>query len=137
MARRRPWRPEPSQPKEGKAVFKQFTLAAAILAAAGAAVAGDADFTLVNRTGYDIREVYISPTHRNSWGNDRMGDGMLENGKQKLFRFSDKAACKQDIKLVFDVDGSEVTAEEIDLCEVNKITLKYNKSTKVVSADFE
>jgi hypothetical protein len=103
----------------------------------GLAHAGDADFTMANRTGYDIREVYISASHRNNWGNDRMGDGVLENGKSKLFRFTDKASCKQDVMVVFDDDGSKVTWEEIDLCEINKITLKYNRSTKVVSADVE
>jgi hypothetical protein len=117
---------------------KQIILALSLLAAAvTSAQAGDADFTLVNRTGYDIREVYISAANRNSWGNDRMGDGVLENGKSKLFRFSDRASCKQDIQLVFDVDGSKVTAENMDLCEIDKITLKYNKSTNKVSADIE
>jgi hypothetical protein len=38
---------------------------------------------------------------------------------------------------VFDDDGSEVVWEGFDLCEINKITLKYNRSTKEVSADTE
>ena len=112
---------------------KQILLAIAASALAmGLAHAGDADFTMANRTGYDIREVYISASHRNNWGNDRMGDGVLENGKSK-----DKASCKQDLMVVFDDDGSKVTWEEVDLCEINKITLKYNRSTKTVSADVE
>ncbi len=110
-------------------------LAAALFSSA--AFAGDADFTLVNRTGYDIREVYISPSKRNNWGNDRLGDGVLEKGKSKLFRFADKASCKQDLMVVFDDDGSKVTWEEFDLCDLNKITLKYNRSTREVSADTE
>jgi hypothetical protein len=82
-------------------------------------------------------EVYISPSHKNDWGKDRMGDYTLENGKARLFKFSDKSACMQDIKVVFDDDESEVIWEEIDLCEINKITLKYNRKTRVVSADTE
>lgn len=116
---------------------KQILLAIASAWAVGAAIAGDADFRLANHTGYDIREVYISATHRNAWGDDRMGDGVLENGKSKLFRFSDRAACKQDIMVVFDDDGSKVVWDELDLCEINKITLKYNRSTKQVSAEAE
>lgn len=103
----------------------------------GAAVAGDADFTLLNRTGYTLREVYISPTHKNSWGDDRMGKSYLDNGKSRLFRFSDKSSCKQDLKVVFDDDDSEVIWEEFDLCEINKITLKYNRKSREVSADTE
>jgi hypothetical protein len=112
-----------------------FALAATALAAA--AHAGDADFTLVNRTGYDIREVYISPAKSNNWGRDRMGDGMLENGRSKRFAFSDKAACKQDIQVVFDDDNSKVTWENVDLCELDKITIRYNRSTREVSATGE
>lgn len=103
----------------------------------GAAVAGDADFTLVNRTGYDLREVYVSPSNKNAWGRDRMGDKVLENGRSRLFLFSDKSACTQDLKVVFDDDGSEVIWEDIDLCEISKITLKYNRKSGVVSADTE
>lgn len=117
--------------------MKKILVAIATTLAAAAAFAGDADFTLVNRTGYDIREVYISAANRNSWGNDRLGDGLLENGRSKLFRFSDRAACKQDLQVVFDDDGSKVTWENFDLCEINKITIKYNRSSRTVSADIE
>jgi hypothetical protein len=103
----------------------------------GAAIAGDADFTLVNRTGYDLREVYVSPSNKNAWGKDRMGDKVLENGRSRLFLFSDKSACTQDLKVVFDDDGSEVIWEDIDLCEISKITLKYNRKSGMVSADTE
>ena len=105
--------------------------------AAGTAFAGDADFTLVNRTGYALREVYVSPSHKNAWGKDRMGEYTLEHGKARLFKFSDKSSCKQDLKVVFEDDESEVIWEEFDLCELSKITLKYNRKTREVSADTE
>ena len=109
----------------------------ATLSATGSALAGDADFTLVNRTGYDLREVYVSPSHKEAWGKDRMGEYVLEKGKSRLFKFSDKSSCKQDLKVVFDDDGSAVVWEEFDLCDLNKITLKYNRKTGEVSADTE
>ena len=109
----------------------------ASLAFAGTAFAGDADFTLVNRTGYTIREVYISPTKSGSWGKDRLGDGTLGNTRQRLFKFSDKASCQQDLQVIFDDDGSDVVWEGFDLCTIDKITLKYNRLTKEVSADTE
>lgn len=109
----------------------------AALAFTAPAFAGDADFTLLNRTGFPIREVYIAPSKSSNWGKDRLVDGMLANGRQKLFKFSDKSSCKQDLQVVFDDDASEVVWEGFDLCEINKITLKYNRSTKDVSADSE
>jgi len=114
-----------------------FASVFASLAFTGSAFAGDADFTLVNRTGYVIREVYIAPSKSGTWGKDRLGDGTLANSRQRLFKFSDKASCKQDLQVVFDDDGSEVVWEGFDLCALDKITLKYNRSTKEVSADTE
>ena len=114
-----------------------FVSALTALGSIASAFAGDADFTLVNRTGYAIREVYIAPTKSSKWGNDRLGGGTLGNTRQKLFEFSDKSSCTQDLQVVFDDDASEVVWEEIDLCATTKITLKYNRSTGKVSADTE
>ena len=117
--------------------LRKICLFAATAAALSATVsfAGDADFTMVNKTGYSIREVYISAANRNAWGRDRLGENAtLENHKSRLFKFRDRASCNQDIKVVFDSNDTEVTWEDIDLCEVNKLTLKYNARTKEVSA---
>lgn len=97
-------------------------------------MAGDADFTIVNGTGYTIREVYLSPAKAKSWGKDRLGDGDLANGKSRLIKFSDSANCVQDLQVVFDDSDVEVTWDNLDLCEINKLTLKYNRSSKTVSA---
>jgi len=115
----------------------KWILIAALSSAVGGAWAGDADFTLVNRTGYDLREIYVSASHKEEWGKDRMGDQVLDNGKARLFKFSDKASCKQDLKVVFDDDGSSVVWHDFDLCEVNKITLRYNRKTDETTADVE
>lgn len=104
---------------------------------AGAAFAGDADFTLVNKTGYPIRSVHIAPAKSKTWGNDRLGEGILPANKSRLIKFSDKAQCKQSLNVTFDDDGSEVEWDEFDLCELTKITLKYNRKTGNVSADEE
>lgn len=114
---------------------KCIVLAVAATLGSTAALAGDADFTLVNKTGYNIREVYVSPAHKDNWGRDRLGaNATLDNNKQRLMKFSDKASCMQDLKVVFDDDDSEVTWEDLDLCTINKLTLKYNRKSKEVSA---
>jgi hypothetical protein len=121
-------------------IFRKSLLAVAAMTAllgSAAAIAGDADFTLVNKTGYTIREIYISPTAKSAWGNDRMGNNNLENNKSRLFKFSDKANCDQDLKVVFESGDQEVIWENIDLCQINKISVKYDKASKTVSADSE
>ncbi|WP_306602940.1 hypothetical protein [Azonexus sp.] len=101
------------------------------------AFAADADFTLVNRTGYTIEEVYISPANRSQWGKDRLGSKQLPNAASRKFKFGDTKNCMQDIKVVFTDDESEVEWEDFDLCELDKITLRYNRKTGEVSADSE
>jgi hypothetical protein len=120
--------------------MKALFCATAMLACgfvAAPAFAGDADFTLVNKTGYTIRSVYIAPAKSKTWGNDRLGDGVLDHNKQRLIKFSNKAQCVQSLNVTFDDDGSEVEWDNFDLCELNKITLKYNRKTGDVSADSE
>lgn len=113
------------------------TACATTLMTPATALAGDADFTLVNRTGYAIAEVYLAPANQKNWGRDRLGRSVLDNGRSKLFTFSDSANCMQDIQVVFDDDGSSVVWEDFDLCELHKITLRYNRKTGVVSAESE
>lgn len=96
--------------------------------------AGDADFTLVNKTGYDLREVYISPSKKNDWGNDRLGRNILANGSNRDFEFSNRASCMQDIRVVFDDDESAVVWENVNLCDLHRITITYNRATGAVNA---
>lgn len=110
---------------------------AAMLMTPVAAFAGNADFTLVNRTGYPIGQVYLAPANQKSWGPDRLGRKVLDHGQSKLITFSDKANCLQDIQIVFDDDGSVVEWEDFDLCTLNKIILRYNRKSDIVSADVE
>lgn len=116
--------------------MKKIILGALLSTIVGAAFAGNADFTLVNRTGYAINEVFISPSKQSNWGKDRLGENQFMNGQSRKFKFGDTKNCKQDIQVVF-TDGDEVEWEDINLCEVNKVTLKYNKKTGDVSADLE
>ncbi len=110
---------------------------AAMLMTPAAVFAGNADFTLVNRTGYPIGEVYLAPANQKTWGPDRLGRKVLDHGQSKLITFSDKAHCLQDIQIVFDDDGSIVEWEDFDLCAANKIILRYNRRSNIVSADVE
>lgn len=63
---------------------------------------------------------------------------MLNQNQSRLFKFSDKASCKQDIRVYFDDKAtSELTWEDLNLCEINKLTLKYNKAKNEVSYEQE
>lgn len=117
--------------------LSKWSLAVAMSVVSMSAWAGDADFTLMNRTGFTIREIYVSPAKRSQWGKDRLGEGTLENAKSRHFKFGETAACRQDIKVVFEDESFEPVWENIDLCEIEKITLRYNRQSRAVSAEAE
>jgi hypothetical protein len=100
---------------------------------------GKQDFTLVNRTGYDISEIYISPGKADDWGDDLLDDveDGLEDGKSTPITFTNARTCIWDIKVVYDADDSEAIWHDIDLCKVRKITLRYTKSSGDTTAVLE
>ena len=98
------------------------------------------DFTLVNKTGYDISEVYLSAAHSDSWEDDLLADNddNFDNGESKTVHFKSKAkACLWDLKVVYDEDDSSAVWRDINLCEVAKITLHYNAKSGETKALFD
>lgn len=106
-----------------------------LLAGRTAARAGDQDFTLVNKTGLEITELYVSPSKSDDWEEDVLGQDVLADGAKVdiTFKRNEKAA-KWDIKIK-DSDGDEIVWTGFNLLEISKITLKYEN--KKPTATFE
>jgi hypothetical protein len=103
--------------------------------AAGSSFAGDADVWLVNKTGYPISQIYLSATHQNQWGSDRLQDNAaFETDNWIFLKFGARLACAQDIKVVFEGSDTQVVWENLDVCQIDKLTLKYDQVTKTVTA---
>jgi hypothetical protein len=99
---------------------------------------GKQDFNLVNKTGYDIKSVFVSPSKSSEWEDDVLGKDTLEDGDSWDIKFHRSShACKWDLKVVYDVDSSTAVWNGIDLCQVQKITIRYNKKTDTTSANFD
>ena len=96
------------------------------------------DFVLVNKTGYDIAEVHISPSKVDDWEEDVLGDTILTDDESRLIRFKRAGkTCIWDLKVVYDDDDSSAVWDNIDLCRVHKITIRYNRKTDTTSAVFD
>ena len=110
-------------------------LAASMLAPAAAGAQGKQDFTLHNKTGYVISEVYVSAHSTNDWEEDILGRDVLGNGERVEISFPrGEKACMHDLKVVYD-DGEEAEWEGFDLCSVSTIGLRYNRKTGDTWAD--
>jgi hypothetical protein len=127
------------------ATMKYCLIASAMIFTAFTAAAPSAhaqsrqDFLLVNRTGYDISEIYISPGKADDWQEDILGsDDNLDDGDQKEITFNRVGkACIWDLKVVYEEDDSNAVWHDIDLCKVSKITIRYNKKNDTTSATFD
>lgn len=122
-----------------KRLIKPLLIAALALVAVAsvtvtAAQRRNLDFTLVNRTGVDIMEVYLSPTSDNEWGEDVMGKDILANREKVDITFSSaETECNWDLKVV-DEDDDDIVWTKLNLCTANEITLMYEgkKPTAII-----
>lgn len=113
-------------------------LAVALLSAVSpAALAGDQDFTLVNRTGYTIEQVYVSPIKARDWEEDVLGRDVLDDGESVNIRFSKREdVCRWDLKVIYD-DGEEAEWSDFNLCEVSRITIHYERKSGRTWAEYD
>ena len=115
----------------------RITLAAAVVAGlaavSGTAHASNADFQLVNKTGYQIDSVYVSPASAGDWGSDIMGKAAVPDGTTVDITFPHGgSACKFDIRVEYS-DGDKAEWTGVDLCQYQKISLFWDgKTTRAV-----
>ena len=117
-----------------------FTLFAAVSAAPATAQQAKQDFVLVNKTGYDISEIYLSAAKSDSWEEDLLADDddNFGDGESKAIHFMSRVkSCLWDLKVVYDEDDSSAIWHDINLCEVSKITLRYNSKSRETNAVFD
>jgi hypothetical protein len=115
--------------------FIKLHLAALVLFAtfATGAFANDADFKMVNKTGYQIDSVYVSRASSDSWGKDIMGKDALGDGDAVNITFPHGgSACMFDIKVKYQ-DGDTAEWTNVDLCKYDTISLFWDgKQTRAV-----
>lgn len=98
---------------------------------------GKQDFTLRNKTGYTISEVYVSPAKSSSWEEDVLGRDTLDDDDTVDISFHRSAkSCNWDLKVVYD-DGEEATWEGFNLCEVGSISLYYDRKKDRTWAQYQ
>jgi hypothetical protein len=112
-------------------------LAAAMTFAATAALAGDQDFNLKNKTGYTIKKLYISAVSTNAWEEDVLGRDTLADGEEVDIKFAhDEATCHWDMKVEFE-DESTAEWSNFNLCNISAIDIKYDKASNTTTAEYE
>ena len=97
------------------------------------------DFTLVNKTGYVIDKVFVGPSKSEEWGEDVLGQDVLEDGASVAIKFHPKASASgtYDLKVTYKIDNSSVVWYGYDLTKIEKITIHYDKENDKTTAETE
>lgn len=91
----------------------------------GGETAGKQDFKLINQTGVEIQNLFVSPSDKDDWEEDVLGRDTLPNGESVDITFSPKEkAALWDIK-VTDKEGNALIWENLNLMEISEVTLRY------------
>ena len=99
----------------------------------GSAWAGDQDFSLINNTGVEIAELYISPASTEDWGEDVLTVDTLPDGNTVDIVFSpEEDADFWDIKIV-DGEGASVEWPHLKLTEISTIKLYFEDGEPMAS----
>jgi len=115
-----------------------LAISATLLSIPSARAANDADFTLKNKTGYQIDEVYVSPHSKKSWGKDVMGTDALADGEHVKIVFPHgNGACMFDLMVKYHDDGSTAEWDNINLCETDVVSIFWDAKNQVSRATFE
>ena len=103
-------------------------------AAAGAL---NLDFELVNKTGYAIKEIYISPAAADNWKDNLLTKPMADGESLQMTASPDANAEMWNMKIVWVDEGEDVQWKSLTLAKISKLTLYYNADTDETTADAE
>jgi len=93
------------------------------------------DFTLVNATGVEIDKVFISPHDKNDWEEDILGQDTLPDGQSVDIKFHRlETAPMWDLRIE-DKKGTGIEWENLNLLEINKLTLNYKDGKATAKID--
>jgi hypothetical protein len=100
--------------------------------------ADEVRFRLVNGTDYPIRAVVLSAANLESWGPNVLGPPSIKPGDAREVTvrgvFLD---CNVDLRVAFDKDASEPVWRYLNICELQRIRLRFDKMSGVTTASYE
>jgi hypothetical protein len=118
--------------------FLGFLFTVAALSGSSALAADLRNVTVVNGTGYSIKFMGFNNPGDNDWSDNELG-GVLADGGNIYVKFNtaDKG-CKWNFKIDWADPGYPgVLWKDIDLCTVETITLRYDRSNDTTSAELK
>jgi len=124
--------------------MKGFLLTATVLAATltmSPAFAEDQrNVTVVNGTGYGIKFLGFNNPGDNDWSDNELpANSVFPHGNSVYVKFNTAdQGCKWNFKIEWADPGYPgVVWQNVDLCKIEKLTLKYDRNTDKTTAEVE
>ena len=116
-----------------KAIFLAVVMAAA-LPSIGAWGQDNRNVTVVNGTGYGIKFLGFNNPGDNDWSDNELGN-VLANGRSIYVKFNNAdKGCIWNLRISWADPGyPDVVWSDVDLCEHDKLTLKWDRNTNETS----
>jgi hypothetical protein len=86
------------------------------------ALAQNEPVRIVNRTGIQATDLYISRSGQARWGPNLLNRGPLANGAFLSLRLGEGAGCSFDLRLVLR-DGREILRQGVDVCATRSVDI--------------
>jgi hypothetical protein len=116
------------------------TVSIAVLGVTSSFAADLRNVTVVNGTGYGIKFLGFNNPGDNDWSDNELPpSSVLPDGNSVYVKFNtDDKGCKWNFKIDWSDPGYPgVVWQEIDLCTVSTVTLKYDRSSDKTTAVLE
>ncbi len=92
-----------------------------------AAHAATQDFTLVNRTGYPIDNIYVAEIGNPGWGNNVMGRDTLYPGERVDISFDrNTRVCRWNVMVRYH-DDTRAVWTNLNICEISRFALFWDR----------
>ena len=90
--------------------------------------------TVINGTGYGIKFLGFNNPGDNDWSDNELG-GVLANGQNVYVKFNNAdKGCVWNFRISWELPGyPDVLWRNVNLCEIDKLTLKWNRESNETS----
>src|SRR5690348_2040930 len=90
--------------------------------------------TVVNGTGYGIKFLGFNNPGDNDWSDNELG-GVLKNGQSVYVKFNNAdKGCVWNFRISWELSGyPDVQWRNVNLCQIDKLTLKWDRNSNETS----
>lgn len=86
------------------------------------------DFTIENQTGYTIKELYLSPSKKTTWGKSIISAPLKDKESRKLSAKSTAKVQAYDLMAVYADGSGKPVWYDLEPAKFSRLTLKWDKA---------